>query len=60
MSHRGDVVDEVIAGAVEIAERFGALAEHLERMEHRLHGLDEQVAFASRALAFRFQDTAES
>ena len=60
VSHRGDVVDEVIAGAVQIAERFGALAEQVERMEHRVLQLDEQVAFASRALALRFQNLAES
>ena len=60
VSHRGDVVDEVIAGAVQIAERFGALAEQVGRMEHRLLGLDEQIAFASRALALRFPNMAES
>ncbi len=40
MPHRGDVVDEVIAGTVEIAEWFGALAAQVERMERRLLGLD--------------------
>ena len=58
--HRGNVVDEVIAGALQIAGRFEGLALQVERMERRLLRLDEQVAFASRALALRFPDVTES
>jgi hypothetical protein len=60
VSHRGDVVDEVIVGAVQIAQRFGALAEQVERMERRVLRLDEQIDFASRALALRFPNVVES
>jgi hypothetical protein len=58
--HRGDVVDEVIEGALQIAARFEGLALQVERMEGRFLRLDEQVAFASRALALRFPDAVES
>lgn len=52
--HRGNVVDEVIAGAVQIAERFDELAEQVERMEERRLSTDEQVVFAQRALLLRY------
>jgi hypothetical protein len=58
--HRGNVVDEVIAGALQIAERFEGLALQVERMERRLLRPDEQLAFAGRALALRFPNVAES
>lgn len=58
--HRGNVVDEVIAGALQIAARFECLALQVERMERRLLRLDEQLAFAARALVVRFPDVAES
>lgn len=56
--HRGNVVDEVIAGALEASERFGALAEQVERMEARRLYKDEQIQFAQRALVLRYPDVA--
>ncbi len=58
VSHRGNVVDEVIAGALEISERFEVLAAQVERMERRPLQMDEQIAFAERALSLRFADLA--
>lgn len=60
VAHRGDVVDEVIAGAVEMSERFGALAAQVEQMEHRRMPDEEQLRFAERALAVRYAHTAEA
>ena len=54
VSHRGDVVDAVIAGAVEATERFEALAARVERMEHRHLPKHEQIQLAERALALRY------
>lgn len=59
VSHRGNVVDEVIAGALEISERFDVLAAQVERMERCVLQMDEQIAFAERALSFRFPDVAQ-
>jgi len=58
-SHRGDVVDEVVTGALEISERFGNLAAQVERMEQRPMFKDEQIEFAERALTLRFSELAE-
>lgn len=52
--HRGNVVDDVVAGAVRVSERFEGLAAQVERMEQRRLMKDEQLAFAGRALALRF------
>jgi hypothetical protein len=60
VSHRGNIVDDVIAGALELAERFEILATQVERMEQRRLFKDEQLAFAERALALRFPDPAQS
>lgn len=56
VSHRGNVVDEIIAGALQVAEQFDSLATQVERMEARPLLKDEQIRFAERALAFRFPD----
>jgi hypothetical protein len=56
VAHRGDIVEEVVASALDISERFGVLAGHVERMERRLLPKDEQIAFAERALAVRFAE----
>jgi hypothetical protein len=58
--HRGNVVGEVIAGALAMAERFDVLAAQVERMENRRLAKDEQLRFAERALAIRFPDPARS
>lgn len=56
VSHRGNVVDELIAGALQLSERFDRLAAQVERMEQRRLDKDEQIRFAERALALRFPD----
>jgi hypothetical protein len=56
VAHRGDIVEEVVARALDISERFGVLAGQVERMEQRLLPKDEQIAFAERALAVRFAE----
>ena len=60
VSHRGNIVDDVIAAALELAERFESLAAQVERMEQRRLFKDEQLAFAERALALRFPEGAQS
>ena len=60
VAHRGDVVDQVVSGALEISERFGRLAVQVERMEGRNLVKDEQLQFAGRALALKYPDVAES
>ena len=60
VSHRGNVLDDVITGALEISERFVTLAEQVEQMEKRRMPQDEQVHFAERALALRFPDPGQS
>ncbi len=59
VSHRGNIVDEVIAGALQVSERFDSLAAQVERMEQRRLDKDEQIRFAERALALRFRDLAQ-
>lgn len=60
VAHRGNVVEDVVAGALRISERFDLLAGQVERMEaHRMEP-DEQLHFAERALAIRYQDAALS
>lgn len=56
VSHRGNVVDEVICGAVQLSEQFDGLAAQVERMERRHMNTDEQIRFAERALALRYPD----
>lgn len=58
VSHRGDVVDEVVVGALQMAEQFDSLAAQVERMEQRRMYKDEQLAFAEAALALRYPDPA--
>jgi hypothetical protein len=58
--HRGNVVDEVIVGALKVTERFESLAARVERMEQRHLPKDDQVRFAEQALALRFPDPAQS
>src|SRR5450631_3731774 len=51
VSHRGNVVDEVIEAALKVSEQFETLAVQVERMEQRRVMKDEQLRFAERALA---------
>jgi hypothetical protein len=60
VSHRGNIVDDVVAGAVKLADRFEGLAEQVERMEQRQLFKDEQLAFADAALRLRFPEPAQS
>jgi Domain of unknown function (DUF932) len=57
--HRGDVVDDVVSGALKLAEEFDRLAARVEQMERRTLGKDEQLAFADKALALAFRDATE-
>jgi hypothetical protein len=52
--HRGNIVDEVVIGALQMTERFEALAAQIEHMEQRRLPKDEQLRFAERALELRF------
>jgi hypothetical protein len=54
VAHRGDVVANVVQAALEIGERFGALATSVERLESRRLDHLEQLDFAASALALRF------
>jgi len=60
VAHRGNVVDDVVAGAIALSERFTVLAEQVERMERRRLFKDEQIRFAERALALRFPEPAQA
>ena len=59
VSHRGNVVDDVIAGALEVSERFESLAASVEQMEQRRMFKDEQLQFAERALTLRFPEASQ-
>lgn len=56
VAHRGNVVDDVVVGALKISERFASVAEHVARMESRLLSAQERTEFAVRALALRFEE----
>jgi hypothetical protein len=60
VAHRGNVVDEVVARALQVSEQFERLAHQVERMEQRRMLKDEQLVFAAQALALRFKDPAEA
>lgn len=60
VSHRGNVIDQVVETAVRMAERFDVLAAQVERMEQQRMLKDDQIAFAPRALALRFPEPSES
>jgi len=60
VSHRGNVVDEVVTGALKVSEHFESLAFQVERMEQRHLFKDEQLQFAERALALRYPISVEA
>ena len=60
VAHRGNVVDDVVAHALGISERFKILAAQVERMEQRELAPEEQIGFAERALALRYPEPAEA
>jgi hypothetical protein len=57
--HRGNVMEDVVTGALKLAEEFDGLAARVEQMEGRKLGKDEQLAFADKALALTFRDATE-
>jgi len=60
VSHRGNVMEEVVSGALKIAENFEGLATQVEQMERRQLLKDDQLRFAERALALRCPDRTEA
>lgn len=60
VSHRGNIVDEVIGGALKVSEKFESLAAQVEQMERRRLPKDEQIQFAERAMALRYREPAKS
>jgi len=56
IAHRGDVLDDVVRAAQEIAERFGTLAIAVERMERTMLTDSERLDFAQQAYTLRFPD----
>jgi Domain of unknown function (DUF932) len=54
IAHRRDVVDEVIAAALQLSGRFDSLAEVIQRMEARQLQPMDQRALAEQALSLRF------
>ena len=54
VTHRGDAVADVVAAALEISQRFGTVAEQVERMQAKVISAPEQVALAERSLALRY------
>lgn len=60
VSHRGEVVDEVVAGALHISEQFGCLMTQVMLMEACRLAPAEQLQFAERALAVRFPELVAS
>jgi hypothetical protein len=52
--HRGDVVADVVAGALQVSERFEILAAAVDRMERTPLDRLQQLDFAAEALALRF------
>ena len=54
VSHRGNVVDDVVSGALQMSEQFDGVANRVEQMESRVLSLDERRDFGTRALLLRF------
>lgn len=52
--HRGDVVDQVVRGALEMSEHFSDLGTMVERMERTFLDEPARLDFAAEALALRF------
>ena len=54
VTHRGDVVDDVVGAALQISERFEILAASVERMERTVLDAGQRLGLAGQALALRF------
>lgn len=60
VAHRGNVVDQVVEGALALAERFDALAGQVELMQARLLNECDQLQFAESVLALRYPDATDT
>ena len=60
VAHRGNIVDDIVAHALGISERFEVLAAQVERMEQRRLFKDEQIRFAEQALTLRYPDPVQA
>ena len=60
VAHRGDVVADVVRAALQISERFEALAGSVERMERTRLDQLERIDFAAQAAALRFHGGSET
>ncbi len=60
VAHRGDVVADVVQGALQISERFEVLVAAVERMERTRLDQLERLDFAGQAVALRFRGGSES
>lgn len=56
VAHRGDIIDKLISAAVQMTERFEALAAEVERMERTVLEPDRRLAFAAQAAQIRYPD----
>ena len=56
VAHRGDVVADVVAAALRIAERFEVLAASVERMERTRLDQLQRLDFAAQAATLRFRE----
>jgi len=60
VAHRGDIVADVVRTALQITERFEALASAVERMERTRLDQLERLDFAAGAAALRFHGASET
>jgi hypothetical protein len=60
VAHRGDIVDELIRAALEMAERFAPLAAEVQRMQRRYLTEEQRHHFAVQAIALRYPKGAPS
>lgn len=56
VAHRGNILDELISAAVQMTERFEALAVQVERMEQTVLEPERRLAFAAQAAEIRYPD----
>ena len=56
VAHRGNILDELIAAALQMAERFEVLAAQVARMERTRLEPAQRLAFAERAATIRYPD----
>jgi hypothetical protein len=54
VTHRGNVVDDVVGAALEISGRFEVLAASVERMERTVLDASQRLELAGQALTLRF------